>query len=213
MTSYESGCHFERGIFRSCLSWMVPACLLTVLAAEAQELHSVARTVWVDNYGVVSVSLRSTGSTHFIALKSGMDYAFYQPLCFKKGTYYTLVMEECHVHWKESSWEDVCEPGQTGVDLNSEDEIVEEAATWDGGKKLADRVMVLVDSHGVFKHHVAWCGCSGAADQPMQLFQAKLFPSSWIRMETAFTFDVLDHFYIDGLECKTAALSFFQKLR
>ncbi|KAG1829195.1 hypothetical protein EV424DRAFT_1317176, partial [Suillus variegatus] len=30
---------------------------------------------------------------------------------------------------------------------------------------------------------------------------------------TAFTFDVLDHFLIDALECKTSAISFFQRLR
>src|SRR5882724_7750719 len=28
-----------------------------------------------------------------------------------------------------------------------------------------------------------------------------------------FTFDMLDHFYMDAMECKTAGLSFFQKLR
>ncbi|KAG1763081.1 hypothetical protein EDD22DRAFT_846611 [Suillus occidentalis] len=38
------------------------------------------------------------------------------------------------------------------------------------------------------------------------------FPTSTSRPWTAFTFDVLDHFLIDALECKTSAMSFFQKL-
>ena len=29
----------------------------------------------------------------------------------------------------------------------------------------------------------------------------------------AFTFEVLDHFHIDAMECKTAALNFYNKLR
>jgi len=31
--------------------------------------------------------------------------------------------------------------------------------------------------------------------------------------KTVFTFDVLDHFYMDAMECKAVGLSFFQKLR
>src|SRR5882724_9687677 len=40
-----------------------------------------------------------------------------------------------------------------------------------------------------------------------------LFSASVIWPKTAFTFDVLDHFYMDAMECKTTGLSFFQKLR
>jgi hypothetical protein len=46
----------------------------------------------------------------------------------------------------------------------------------------------------------------------MQLFHDCLFPSSLDRPASAFTFAVLDHFYIDAMECKTAAHSFFRKL-
>ncbi|KAI6105150.1 hypothetical protein EDD16DRAFT_1695749 [Pisolithus croceorrhizus] len=41
----------------------------------------------------------------------------------------------------------------------------------------------------------------------------RLFPASISKPKTAFTFDVLDHFLIDALECKTSAMSFYQKLR
>ena len=42
--------------------------------------------------------------------------------------------------------------------------------------------------------------------------RAKLFPASMIRPETAFTFEVLDHFHLDALECKTAAMNFMSKI-
>ncbi|KAJ7096179.1 hypothetical protein C8R44DRAFT_835289 [Mycena epipterygia] len=47
----------------------------------------------------------------------------------------------------------------------------------------------------------------------MQLLEANFYPSTSERPSTAFTFNVLDEFSIDTLECKTAALSFLSKLR
>ncbi|KAI6046731.1 hypothetical protein EDC04DRAFT_2982725 [Pisolithus marmoratus] len=41
----------------------------------------------------------------------------------------------------------------------------------------------------------------------------RLFPASISKPKTAFTFTVLDHFLIDALECKTSAMSFYQKLK
>ncbi|KAI6105234.1 hypothetical protein EDD16DRAFT_1524338 [Pisolithus croceorrhizus] len=41
----------------------------------------------------------------------------------------------------------------------------------------------------------------------------RLFPASISKPKTAFTFDVLDHFLIDSLECKTSAMNFYQKLK
>jgi hypothetical protein len=74
-------------------------------------------------------------------------------------------------------------------------------------------VVVVTDITGVFQHRVAWCTCDGVADKPMQLFREQIFPASYTRVKSAFTFNVLDHFYYDAMECKTAAMSFFQKLR
>jgi hypothetical protein len=70
----------------------------------------------------------------------------------------------------------------------------------------------IVHTTGVFKHKVRWCQCQSAAKKPVQLFQMRLFSASYSRPETAFTFDVLDHFYIDAMECKTAAARFVKKL-
>lgn len=47
----------------------------------------------------------------------------------------------------------------------------------------------------------------------MQLFREGLFPATHQTPKTAFTFWALDHFYIDAMECKTPAMSFYQKLQ
>lgn len=74
--------------------------------------------------------------------------------------------------------------------------------------------LVIIHSTGVYSHHVVWCSCPGAEKHHhLQLLKARLFPASIKRPQTAFTFDVLDHFLIDALECKTSAMSFYQKLR
>ncbi|KAG1764500.1 hypothetical protein EV702DRAFT_1051329 [Suillus placidus] len=74
--------------------------------------------------------------------------------------------------------------------------------------------LVIMHSTGVYSHHVSWCQCPGAEkDRHLHLLKAKLFPASITRPQLAFTFDVLDNFLIDALECKTSAMSFYQKLR
>ncbi|KAG9312104.1 hypothetical protein JVU11DRAFT_7389 [Chiua virens] len=73
----------------------------------------------------------------------------------------------------------------------------------------------VVDTAGIFVHTVKWCQCSGASqeDKHLQLLQERLFPSTIVNPQTAFTFDVLDEFLVDSLECKTSAASFYHKLR
>lgn len=74
------------------------------------------------------------------------------------------------------------------------------------------RVVDIVHTTGIFRNYVKWCACQGAAEKDVQLFQTQLFPASHQRPETAFTFDVLNYFYIDSMECKTSAASFYKKL-
>ena len=108
---------------------------------------------------------------------------------------------------RDNDWEDVPILGDEASDSGLPFGIDDEAG-------LSD-VMVITDSAGVFQHRVVWCMCGGEPepDRPMQLFQEQLFPSTYHRPKSAFTFNVLDYFYIDAMECKTAAMSFFQKLR
>jgi hypothetical protein len=73
--------------------------------------------------------------------------------------------------------------------------------------------LVVVTSTGAFRHRIRWCQCPGAADPHIQLLRLQLFSATIKRPSTAFTFNVLDHFHIDAMEYKTAALNFYNKLR
>ena len=72
--------------------------------------------------------------------------------------------------------------------------------------------LIIVSSTGIFKRTVVWCRCANTPKPYVQLLRAKLFPASFTRPSTAFTFEVLDHFRIDALECKTAAMNFISKI-
>lgn len=73
--------------------------------------------------------------------------------------------------------------------------------------------LTIVSSTGIFTRSVRWCTCTKSPDQRVELLlRAKLFPASFKNPKTAFTFEVLDHFQIDALECKTAAMNFMSKL-
>jgi len=73
--------------------------------------------------------------------------------------------------------------------------------------------LTVVSSTSIFTRSVRWCNCTKSPDQYVQLLlRAKLFPASFKNPKTAFTFEVLDHFRIDALECKTVAMNFMSKL-
>jgi hypothetical protein len=72
--------------------------------------------------------------------------------------------------------------------------------------------LIVVSSMGIFKRSVKWCQCADSPERYVQLLRAKLFPASFKRPSTAFTFEVLDHFRIDALECHTAAMNFMSKI-
>lgn len=78
---------------------------------------------------------------------------------------------------------------------------------------IQEDILIMVDVTGVHHHRVRWCGCMDAPDHHIQLLQMRLYPASSKRPRTIFTFGVLDHFYVDAMECKTAANNFFNKLR
>ena len=77
---------------------------------------------------------------------------------------------------------------------------------------LDEDVMVMIHTTGVFRHVVHWCKCVGPHEQHIELLQLCLFPATITHPRTVFSFDVLDHFYVDTMECKTSAHSFFNKL-
>ncbi|KAI6099659.1 hypothetical protein F5141DRAFT_1205122 [Pisolithus sp. B1] len=82
-------------------------------------------------------------------------------------------------------------------------------------RKSSQFQMTIVHTEGIFSHEVLVCKCPGSDpnDWHLDLLHQRLFPASISKPKTAFTFDVLDHFLIDALECKTSAMSFYQKLK
>lgn len=82
-----------------------------------------------------------------------------------------------------------------------------------GVRFLVDDDLTLVDICGVFRHRVSWCNCQNRESTANQLIAMGLFPATLKNPKTAFTFAVLDHFYLDFLECHTSAQSFYTKLR
>lgn len=73
--------------------------------------------------------------------------------------------------------------------------------------------MTVVDRSGVHQLPVTWCHCPNAPSPDIQLLEMGLFPASFRRIKTCFTFQVLEDFRIDHLECKTSAMSFYSKIR
>jgi hypothetical protein len=73
--------------------------------------------------------------------------------------------------------------------------------------------LLCVDVTGVHRRQVKWCLCPNAPEHHVQLFRMHLFSASHQRPSTAFTFNVLDLFYVEAMECKTSAFNFFNKLQ
>ncbi|KAG1906159.1 uncharacterized protein F5891DRAFT_1125607 [Suillus fuscotomentosus] len=71
----------------------------------------------------------------------------------------------------------------------------------------------IVDKSGMHTHLVKYCTCPNAAAADIQMFQMGLFPASFLESKTAFTFDVLNDFLLDNLECGTSAMNYYSKLR
>lgn len=74
-------------------------------------------------------------------------------------------------------------------------------------------LLCIVDRSGIHDLPVHWCRCAGHLNDDRQLFAMGLFPATFKLIKTAFTFHVLNDFRIENLECKTAALNFYNKLR
>ncbi|KAG1890021.1 hypothetical protein F4604DRAFT_1673521 [Suillus subluteus] len=71
----------------------------------------------------------------------------------------------------------------------------------------------IVDKSGVHTHIIKYCTCADAPSTDIQLFQMGMFPASFSQPKTAFTFDVLDDFLLDNLECGTSVMNYYSKLR
>ncbi|KAG1721480.1 uncharacterized protein EDB91DRAFT_1256508 [Suillus paluster] len=76
-----------------------------------------------------------------------------------------------------------------------------------------ENTTVIVDKSRVHRLEVRCCGCPDAMSLDIQLFQHGLFPTSFNKPKTVFTFNILDDFVLDNLECSTSAMNYYNKLR
>lgn len=73
--------------------------------------------------------------------------------------------------------------------------------------------ITIVDTSGV--HHLPYveCFCRHQKSIDLQFLEVGLFPASYKRIRTAFTFRVLDDFRLENLECKVSAYQYYHKIR
>lgn len=74
-------------------------------------------------------------------------------------------------------------------------------------------LVTIVDRSGVHQLPVEWCQCPSALQIDIQMMDMGLFPATFRRIKTCFTFQVLEDLRIDNIECKTSVMSFYNKLR
>jgi CxC2 like cysteine cluster associated with KDZ transposases len=110
---------------------------------------------------------------------------------------------------------DVDDTGGDVDDIGGEwvDEDDEDDEDYGLPKLKGDDVCIVVDKSGVHRIRVRPCVCHGCPPMDLQCLDMGLFPASLRRIKTVFTFAVLDDFRMDNLECKTAGLNYYNKLR
>lgn len=74
-------------------------------------------------------------------------------------------------------------------------------------------VVLVVDSSGVHRIRINPCRCPNASPLEHQYLQMGLFPTSFIVIKTVVTFGTLEDQRLDNLECKTAMLKYWNKVR
>jgi hypothetical protein len=109
---------------------------------------------------------------------------------------------------EDDGWE---EPSEAANLKDLADHAGSDIPSWSSPDK--PKTSTIVDKSGVHSLVIKECCCAGALNYHLQLFEMGLFPSSFARPRTAFTFAVLDDFLLDNLECGTSAMNYYSKLR
>ena len=73
--------------------------------------------------------------------------------------------------------------------------------------------LTVVHTSGVHFCDVRYCNCPDAGASHLQLVKAGLYPATTKEPRTVFTFQVLDDFIMDNVECGTSAMNYYSKLR
>ncbi|KAH6910251.1 hypothetical protein BKA70DRAFT_1100708 [Coprinopsis sp. MPI-PUGE-AT-0042] len=72
---------------------------------------------------------------------------------------------------------------------------------------------LIVDTNGIHSTRLRFCTCQGSDTHVAQLMKASLFPATFVKPKTAFTFVVLKQFHIHHLESAESAYSFIAALQ
>lgn len=75
------------------------------------------------------------------------------------------------------------------------------------------KVMVILHTNGIHHLPAVPCICQNAPSEEIQFLRMGFFPSTYHNIKTIFTFQLLDDYLLDNLECKTSANHYFSKLR
>ena len=74
--------------------------------------------------------------------------------------------------------------------------------------------VTVIDVSGIHHLPVVQCSCEDVDVQiDVAFLKMGLFPTSFERIQTVFTLDVLKDFRLSNLECKTSAYQYYQRLR
>ncbi|KIK72997.1 hypothetical protein PAXRUDRAFT_76446, partial [Paxillus rubicundulus Ve08.2h10] len=128
-------------------------------------------------------------------------------------------------HFQESSLRLVCFLISFPKSLCLIEDVPQEVANeeWESSQPVAwpphlwvpdtPAYLVVVDTSSVHYCNLAWCNCPGSPDPHIQLLGAGIFPVSTACLSTVFTFKILDDFLCATVECGTAAMNYFSKLK
>jgi len=110
---------------------------------------------------------------------------------------------DANLNVDEEGWFDVEDiPCTSAADSRPPDRVYNEG-----------RVMTIVHTSGVHHLPIVFCGCSEGAPEDIQLLRVGLYPSTYKSCQTVFTFQLLDDYLLENLECKTSATHYYSKLR
>lgn len=106
-----------------------------------------------------------------------------------------------------------CNDSSDDEDADKDEEYFEDIPLKAGKlDENGNSMMVIVDKSGVHHLPVNWCECQGGPKRDMQLLAMGLFPASFKKFHSVFTFAMLDDFLLENLECKTSAYHYMSKL-
>ncbi|MDX6295879.1 MAG: hypothetical protein QOH50_5049 [Kribbellaceae bacterium] len=73
--------------------------------------------------------------------------------------------------------------------------------------------VTVVHSNGFHSLPVVWCSCNPQDENDLQLLDSRLYPATYKKIKTVFTFECLDDFRMENLECKASHYQYHNKLR